>query len=181
MASENTSSQSTREERFVQSIINRCIQNKGDAARLRLADNVATEYQSWEILGSLGVDLENDHQRQPFVTVAAAIAKAKTEANGNHTLGSTLAACYEEGSESNQAKARIRRLLACQSLPEVCRVLRPVFSLINSKSNQTLDYARLLKQIRRFAFEDARTQVKAQWAQEFYSQRNKPEAGDFVA
>lgn len=178
MTSGTSTSQPTWEERFVQSIIQRCKDDKGLAARLRRADNTATEYQSWETLASLGIDLEKDYQRLPFVTVAAAIAKAKAEDNGKISLGSALAACYEDGRESNQAKARLRRLLACDNLVEVCRILRPLFSLINSKSSQMLDYIRLLKQLRRFAFEDARLQVKAQWAQEFYVQPVKPEAGE---
>jgi len=181
MTSGKSNSQPTWEERFVQSIIQSCKDDKGLAARLRRADNTATEYQSWETLASLGIDLEKDYQRLPFVTVAAAIAKAKAEANGKISLGRALAACYEDGRENNQAKARLRRLLACDNLTEVCRILRPLFSLINSKSGQMLDYIRLLKQLRRFVFEDARLQVKAQWAQEFYGQPVKPEAGEVTA
>lgn len=160
----------TREERFVTSVIKRCQEDKGLAAKLRRGDNPATEYQSWELLASFGIDLEKDYERLPFVTVAAAIAKAKAERNGNLSLGRAIAACYEDGRESKQAKARLRRLLACDDTPEVCRILRSLFSLIDSKANQSLDFARLLKQLRRYSFDDARTQVKAQWAQEFYGQ-----------
>src|SRR5690606_19465442 len=115
--------QISREERFVSSVIHRCQQDKGLAARLRRADNPATEYQSWELLASLGIDLEKDYQRLPFVTVAAAIAKSKVANNGSLTLGRAIATCYDndsDGRESNQAKARLRRLLACDDLPEVC-------------------------------------------------------------
>lgn len=156
------------EQRFVSGVLQRCQQDKGLAARLRRADNPATEYQSWELLASYGVDLEYEQQRLPFVTVAAAIAKAKVEHNGVLSLGQGIAACYEDGRESTQAKARLRRLLACDDLPELCRILRPLFSLIDSKAAQSLDYQRLLKQLRRFSFREQ--QVKAQWAQEFYGQ-----------
>jgi CRISPR system Cascade subunit CasB len=156
------------EQRFVSGVIQQCQQDKGLAARLRRADNPATEYQSWELLASYGIDLEYEQQRLPFVTVAAAIAKAKTERNGVLSLGQGIAACYEDGRESTQAKARLRRLLACDDLPELCRILRPLFSLIDSKAAQPLDYLRLLKQLRRFSFNGQ--QVKAQWAQEFYNQ-----------
>lgn len=161
-----------REERFVSSVIQRCQQDKGLAARLRRADNPATEYQSWELLAGYGIDLEDERQRLPFVTIAAAIAKAKTERNGSLSLGRAIADCYDNGSEkgrdSDQAKARLRRLLACDELAELCRILRPLFSLIDSKAGQPLDFLRLLKQLRRFGF--AGQQVKAQWAQEFYGQ-----------
>jgi CRISPR-associated protein, Cse2 family len=158
----------SREVRFVNAIIERCGQDKGLAARLRRADNPATEYQSWELLAAYGVDLEKERARLPFVTVAAAIAKAKAEQNGKASLGKALAACYEDGRESSQAKARLRRLLACTELPELVRHLRPVLTLINSKSGQGLDYQRLLRQLRSFAFDSQR--IKAQWAQEFYNQ-----------
>lgn len=158
----------SREERFVAGLLKLCAESKGMAARLRRADNPATEYQSWEVLAAYGVDLEQERERLPFVSVAAAIAKAKTEYNGSLGLGRAIAACYENGNASDQAKARLRRLLACDDLPELCRILRPVLSLIDSKLGQPLDYMRLLKQLRRFPFNAQ--QVRAQWAQEFYGQ-----------
>ncbi len=160
--------QTSWEQRFVDTVIARCNKDKGLAARLRRADNPVTEYQSWEVLGSLGVDLEKDYQRLPFVTVAAAIAKSKAERNGNLALGRAIAACYEDGNQSNQAKARLRRLLACDELAEACRILRPILTLIDSKVGQPLDFIRLLKQLRNFHFNGQR--VKTQWAQEFYGQ-----------
>ena len=45
-----------------------------------------------------------------------------------------LAAC-DEAKDSDQAKAKLRRLLACDSAEEACRILRPLFSLINSRGN----------------------------------------------
>ena len=69
---------------------------------------------------------------------------------------------------SDQAKTRLRRLLACDDLAELCRILRPMFALVDSKVSQPLDYTRLLRQLRRFPFNGQ--QVKAQWAQEFYGQ-----------
>lgn len=165
---QETSPRISRESRFVDAIIERCGQDKGLAARLRRADNPATEYQSWELLATYGVDLEKERERLPFVTVAAAIAKAKVERNGKSSLGRALAECYEDGRDSNQAKARLRRLLACTELAELVRHLRPVLTLINSKSGQALDYQRLLRQLRSFAYDPQR--IKAQWAQEFYNQ-----------
>lgn len=159
----------SRDHRFVETVIERCQSDKGLAARLRRADNPATEYQSWELLGWFGVDLEKDYERQPFVTVAAAIAKSKSERNGSLTLGRAIAACYDDGRESSQAKARLRRLLACSELSEACRILRPILTLIDSKVGQPIDYVRLLRQLRFFDFESGQ-RTKTQWAQEFYGQ-----------
>lgn len=165
----------SREQRFVDVVIERCGKDKGMAARLRRADNPATEYQSWELLGWFGVDIEKDYDRLPFVTIAAAIAKAKFEKNGTLALGRAIAFCYKDGSKDDQAKARMRRLLACNDLPEVCRILRPILTLIDSRVEQPLDYVRLLRQLRYF---DHRT--KTQWAQEFYSQPVTAESGEEV-
>lgn len=162
-------SKKSREQRFVETVIDRCQKDKGLAARLRRADNPSTEYQSWELLGWFGVDLEKNYERLPFVTVAAAIAKSKVEHNGSLSLGTAMANCYEDGRENNQAKARLRRLLACNELTEVCRILRPVLTLINSKVSQPLDYTRLLRQLRFFDY-DSGQKTKTQWAQEFYAQ-----------
>jgi CRISPR system Cascade subunit CasB len=158
----------SRDQRFVEAILQRCAKDKGQAARLRRADNPATEYQSWEVLGALGIDLERDYQRLPFVTVAAAIAKSKATTNGKLSLGRAIAGCYEDGRESSQAKARLRRLLACDELAEACRILRPILTLIDSKTGQPLDFVRLLRQLRNFPFHTQ--SIKAQWAQEFYGQ-----------
>lgn len=163
----------SREERFVIGILKVCTESKGLAARLRRADNPATEYQSWELLAAYGIDLEQERERLPFVSVAAAIAKAKIERNGSLKLGRAIAYCYQNGNASDQAKTRLRRLLACNDLEELCRILRPLLSLIDSKVSQPLDYIRLLKQLRRFSFKAQ--QVRAQWAQEFYGQAVDPE------
>jgi len=152
--------------RFVDYVIQRCLQDKGLAARLRRADNPATEYQSWELLASFSIDLESEVHRLPYQTVVASIARAKAERNGTLCLGRAIAACYSDGKDSEQAKARLRRLLACDSIAEACRILRAQLSLIDSKAGQALDYRRLLRQLTWFAHDPQR--IKAQWAQEFY-------------
>lgn len=157
-----------RAERFVSHLIELCQQDKGLAARLRRADNPATEYQSWELLAAFGIELEREEQRLPFATVACAIARTKAESNGSLSLGRAIAACYEDDRDSAQAKARLRRLLACDGIGELCRLLRPLLSLIESRAGQPLDYQRLLQQLLRFSHDPQ--PVKARWAQDFYGQ-----------
>lgn len=151
---------------FVRYVIERMDKNKGVAAKLRHADNPATEYQCWEILAGFNVKLDDPNRRLPFATIAAAMAKAKIIENGTARLGEVLAGCYEKGKESDQAKAKLRRLLAADSLEEVCRILRPVFSLIQSKNSKKLDFARLLEDLLNYNYNHLR--IKSQWAQSFY-------------
>lgn len=168
MSAETTTSATSRNDRFVSQIMAVLEKDKGLAARLRRADNPATEYQSWEFLAGFGIDLEKEYQRLPFVTVAAAIARAKAGVNGSLRLGQAIARCYDDGNQSDQAKAKLRRILACDELAELCRILRPVLTLIESRVPQPLDYIRLLTQLRSFHWDSQK--IKAQWAQEFYGQ-----------
>lgn len=157
---------------FVDYIIRRCQADNGLRAALKRADNPATEYQSWEVLAGFNVDLEYENQRLPYATIAAAIAaaiaRAKIENNGSVRIGQAIARCYEDGNASDQAKAKLRRLLACDSVPEACRILRPLFSLIEARSNIALDYARLLDDLLWFGHDASQLRIKARWAQDFY-------------
>lgn len=171
MSAENTTPATSRNDRFVSQIMAVLEKDKGMAARLRRADNPATEYQSWEFLAGFGIDLEKEYQRLPFVTVAAAMAKAG--GNGSLRLGQAIARCYDDGNQSDQAKAKLRRVLACDELDELCRILRPVLTLIESRVPQPLDYIRLLTQLRSFHWDAQK--IKAQWAQEFYGQQAESE------
>ena len=152
---------------FVDAVLKRCEKNKGYAARLRRADNPDTEYQCWETLAAFGIDLEKEYQRLPYATVAASVARSKREGIGTLPLGRAIAQCYEKGNASDQAQAKIRRLLACHDIREVCRILRPLLKLVQSRVGSSLDYVRLLKQLLRFSWYSQN--VKAQWAQEFYA------------
>jgi len=163
-----TQKKTSRGLNFVNFIIQR-MEDNGTAAALRRADNPNTEYQSWETLAAFNVELDKPWQRLPFATVACAMAKAKTEKNGSIGIGQAIARCYEDGRESEQAKAKMRRLLACDSVDEACRILRPLFSLINSKGNSTLDYAKLLDDL---LYWNNQT-TKSRWAQDFYCYQTK--------
>jgi len=151
---------------FVDYIINRCQSSNGLRAALKRADNPNTEYQSWEVLAGFQINLEYENQRLPYATIAAAIARSKVEKNGTSKIGQAIARCYEDGND--QAKAKLRRLLACDSVSEACRILRPLFSLIEAKGGVTLNYAQLLDDLSWFSHEDSQLRIKARWAQDFY-------------
>lgn len=153
---------------FVDYIINRCQASNGLRAALKRADNPATEYQSWEVLAGFHINLEYENQRLPYATIAAAIARKNLANNGAAKIGQAIARCYEDGNTSDQAKAKLRRLLACETTAEACRILRPLFSLIEAKGSVALDYASLLDDLLWFSREESQNQIKARWAQGFY-------------
>ncbi len=164
----STRNRDIKSDSFVSYVIDRCQFDNGARAAFKRADNPATEYQSWELLARFNVDLEDQSQRLPFLAVTAAIARANIEKNGATVIGAAIARCYEDGNASDQAKAKLRRLLACDDVSEVCRLLRPLLSFIDSKGNATLNYSQLLDDLLRFRYEESRLRVKARWAQDFY-------------
>ncbi|MGL5224232.1 MAG: type I-E CRISPR-associated protein Cse2/CasB [Aeromonas sp.] len=170
MSTQQQASQS-REVSFVTYLYQRCQQDKGFAARLRRADNPSTEYQSWDTLATFGVNLEWADERLPFALIAAAVARSDQMANGSVPLGQAIALAFSDGRESDQAKTRLRRLLACDDTEEVCRILRPLLTLIRSRVRQPMDYAALLVDLRWFHHSSDR--AKARWAQQFYGKQGK--------
>lgn len=151
---------------FVHFIIERIGNSKACLAALRRADNPTTEIQSWEYLAIFHVDLSKSYERLPYATISAMIAKSKIRTNGTAWIGHALARCYEDGNNNDQAKMKLRRLLACDSIEEVCRILRPLFSLIHAKGSLTLDFAQLLYDL--LDFQGNSQSVKSSWAQNFY-------------
>lgn len=162
-----TEKKAIQNEAFVTFVMDTAQKDNGAAAAFKRADNPATEHQCWEYLARF-IDIDKDYERLPFATIASAIAKAKASQNGATLIGTAIARSYEDGNKSDQAKAKLRRLLACEEVDEVCRVLRPLFSLISSKANVQLDYAALLRDLRSFHFDEQRQKIKSRWAQNFY-------------
>lgn len=165
----------SKEIAFVDYIIRRCKQEGGTRAQLSRADNPATEYQSWDILAGFHVHLDWEDQRLPYALIAAAIARGKIEKNGSLGVGSAIARCYADGNQSDQAKMKLRRLLACDTTAEVCRIMRPLISLMFSRGITHLDYAALLKDLLLFHWNTHQTRIKSRWAQDFYGKSEKQE------
>ena len=147
--------------------------NKGALAALKCADNPAKEDKSWEYLGRF---IDNDYDKFACFTIAAAIAKSGINENGEIGISQALAIRYKDegGNECDQAKIKLRRLLACDSSEEVCRVLRPLFNLINSKGAIQINYVALLKELLKFDIDNQ--SVKSNWAKNFYRYRSLDEA-----
>lgn len=168
----------SRGEKFVGYICNIIAANSAKCAALKRADNPALEYQSWEILSRFGVDLTHPQERRVFSSIAAMVAKAKIIKDGHQDIGAAIANCYEGKSENDQALSKLRRLIACNSIEELCSVLRPLHQLILSKQDSTLNYGRLLDEIIRFQWKPL--DIKAIWSQNFYFQKPKIEEEENV-
>ncbi len=164
------STQETREERYVKAIIERMKTDSAMAAALKRADNPATEYQCWEYLADFKIDLEKPWERIPYTTVSAAVARVKPAQDGFYSFGAALASCYDDGTtrgrDNDQARSKLRRLLACDTIEEVCAILRPLLSLIASREKK-LAYGRLLNQL--VWFENNPQKIRIRWAEEFFS------------
>ncbi|TAF15791.1 MAG: type I-E CRISPR-associated protein Cse2/CasB [Alphaproteobacteria bacterium] len=172
-----TTSTPSRSQAFVDYIIQLCAESNGARAALTRADNPATEYQSWEILAGFHINLEHASERMPYCTIASALARTKTSHNGTLTFGQAIARCYQDGNKETSANAKLRRVLACDEVVELCRVLRPVLRLMESRE-VTLDYVSLLGDIVQFRYEQNQQRIKARWAQQFYATVPKEEHHD---
>lgn len=159
-------------EKFVAFVIERIHADNGFRGKLSRASNESTEYQSWEILANW-CDLDKEWERLPFALIGASLAKSRPLADGRFGIGQAIAKCYEDGNQSDQAKAKLRRLLACKSTVEACQILRPLLSLIESKGGN-LCFARLLQDLLRFNVE----WTPAKWAQDFYGKSADEEGGE---
>lgn len=149
---------------FATFVIERLKQDTGFGARLRRADNPATEYQAWEILAKW-CDIEKTWERVPFAMVGAAIAKSKPAHDGSLPLGKAIAYSYEKGNQDDAAKAKLRRLIACTTVEESCMVLRTLLRLISARGMH-LNYGQLLDQLLFFG-----EKTRLRWASDFYGKR----------
>jgi len=155
----------TKGQAFIKYALARLKNDHAFGAALRRADNPAMEYQAWEYLVDW-CDITKEWERLPYALVGAAVARAKPDADGQFSLGKAITGCYDDGNRADSAKAKLRRVLACITIGEVCTILRPLLSLINSR-NVRISYAKLLDDLRFF-----NEKTKLKWASDFYGRRS---------
>lgn len=159
-----TDKQETRGTAFVEALLSICSENNGLSAAMRRAANPATEFQCWPLMVRLGVNIENASERKAFACIGSALVKGHIDKNGS--LAFTRALCKSYEPESKQAEAKLRRLIACDSVESCCLVLRALLSLVQSKCSATVDYAALLDDLLKFRWDPER--IRAKWTAEFY-------------
>jgi CRISPR system Cascade subunit CasB len=160
-----------RGEAFADYVIGRLTADNAFGAMLRRADNPATEFHAWEYLVHW-CDIDKSWERIPFAVIAAALARAKPMKDGHLGIGRSIGQCYEDGRNSDAAKAKLRRLLACNTIEEVCRILRPLLRLIQSRG-VSVGYGGLLDELLWFG-----ERQKIQWAVDFYGRRDEHDRGN---
>jgi len=166
----NHQQKGSRGQTFVSFVIERMKNDAGFGAALRRADNSATEYQAWEYL-SKWCDLEKSWERQAFTTIAASLARSKPQKDGGYGVGQAIALSYGDGgNQSDPAKTKLRRLLACTNTEEACVILRPLLSLVDSRGIKVC-YARLLDELLYF-----NEKVRIHWATDFYGKGHKDDS-----
>ncbi len=156
---------------FVNYIINVVNENKGYAARMRKADNDATEYQAWDILANW-VDLEKINERKAYSLIGASLARAKTSRDGNLSLGEALRMIHYKDNpsleiEKSSTALRFRRILACKDQEELLNLLRVTLRYVESK-DLVINYCQLLNEILWFNSEKSRDWTRSKWAKHFF-------------
>ena len=148
------------------------VRDTGSIARLRRADSSERlAVQAWEILIRFNVE---DRDFLPCLAVLAPLCRRDDPADGTASLGQALASCFDD---KEQGSSRLRRLLNCGDMEELCRLLRPLLSFMDSKAGKKLSYARLLEDVLAFRHPDRRQGIRQRWAEGYWGEENKNRPG----
>lgn len=166
---------STQAQLFVDSVFRRKEEDSGFRSRMRGAGSAVRETAVWGDLAPF-CNLENESLRAAYVLVGSSVAFEDKDGNGAQSFGRLLSLTWGDEKDAkllddkkqaqHPAAARLRRLLVCRDVPELCRVLRPCLRLIRSRRPGELDYAQLLDDLLRFPFDPDK--VKARWVMDFH-------------
>lgn len=168
-----------KSKKYVEYVLRSARADKGFAARMKKADNEATEYQSWEILSNW-IDLEYHRDRRAYGLVGASLARANMSSDGFLGLGKALNTVFyqENGSgdiSKSSAAVRLRRLLACHNAEELIGILRSMLRFLESKDIK-FSRAQILDDILWFDHDNSRERIRTRWAQDFFRAMEKEDS-----
>lgn len=146
---------------FVAYVIARVKTDTAFRAIMSRADNPAFESSAWEYLIPY-CNINNDFERIPFALVGAAIARTRPDQNGTADMGKTFCSICKNDDDKERESRRFRRLIACDSILELCPLLHSVVSYLASKG-AAIDYTRLLMDLLYW-----NQKTKLRWAVAFY-------------
>ena len=157
---------------FVAELISRCRSDTAFRAAMRRADNPRTAAFAWPHLVKW-CDLGKEYERLPFALVAAAVARELPEHDGDKDIGQLFRSCCTGPDDTEREQRRFRRLIGCDNAVELCEVLRPVLSYLQSKVPGRICYAKVLADILYFG-----EKVKLRWADHFFGNGTELEQED---
>jgi len=138
--------------------------DRGVMADLRHGLSGATEYRAWPHIAPW-CRLDDDRQRRIWLTVAAGFAIHQRTANSGN-MGTVLRALATGGGRGDEGlatfDARFRRLLACDSAPEVCDHIAGVLRA-SERNGVPINFAQFFYDL--MAWGD---RVKVRWATEYW-------------
>lgn len=150
---------------FVAEVIRLSKKEPAFRSAMRRADNPVTESFAWEHLVTW-CDISKDWERLPFALIGSAVANELPDSDGKANLGELLRKCCTSDDDREREKRRFRRILSCESIQELCIVLRPILKYLQSNSSVPIGYAGLLTDILYF-----NERVKLRWAESFFGNK----------
>lgn len=153
---------------FVKYVFTNKNKDKAFRARLRSALSPNKSYEAWGDI-SCFVNLNFIHQRQIYILIGSSIALDFSENDGVLSLGVAIAKAWSKDGDITKGPSatRMRRLLACRTVDEVCEILQPLLSLLRNRIPGQLSYSKLINQLKYFDSNPQR--IKSEWAQEYFS------------
>ena len=140
--------------------------NKGFMADMRKAASTATRHYAWPMMAPF-CDLKVHAQEEAFSLVGCALARSRKDVPSTGNLGASLRVMTlldkRFPGKGGPTDGRMKRLLACRSSVEMCRLLRPVLGLVQSKG-VGVDHAKLLEDILGWG-----ETVRRNWAAAYYA------------
>ena len=137
-----------KSEAFVSYVIRKVASDTAARAAFARGDNPDTAYLAWEYLVSW-CDIADLKQCKAYALIAAAIAREQISSNGKMNVGECLRAVVTEPGdlENSPEKARLMRLLACDTGLELVELLRSIIRYLQGKEGVRLNYAQTLDDI----------------------------------
>ena len=152
-------------EAFISYVTQKLEWDKDFASRLKRADNPNTEHYAWDIIMPWCHSADDSHKKI-FCLVGASMARNRIVHDGELGLGEALAKIEKHG--DSFSPTRLKKLLSCHDVIQLCYFLRPIIRQIEAHRLR-LSYEKLLDQLLFFDLYPDRQKKK--WAKDCYKVR----------
>lgn len=132
-----------KSEAFVSYVTEKLSWDKEFASRLRRADNFDMDMDVLNIIFPW-CHSEDESDKVIFGLIGASMARSKTLSDGKMSLGAALGKIDKSSGKANCV--RLKQLLDCGDVLEVCEKLKPIMKIVESNKIH-LCYVRLLDQL----------------------------------